>query len=361
VTELEKLKSYLRELTALPGISGAEGDVARCMAEHLRRFADRVDVDDYGDVMAERHGGTAPSLMIAAHSDEVGAMVRSITADGFLRFHTIGFVGHAILPAARVLVAGKFPGVVGAQPAHLETEADRARVKPPALLHIDVGAQSEAEVRAWGIREGDQITFVSELVELHNASRVMGKAIDNRIGCAVLLSVFEALRGEELPGTLYGVANVQEEIGSRGARMSTARLKPDWAIALDTVPADDTPLASESLFSLGKGPVIQLIEGRAEQYIGTIIHPRVRDYILQTAEAEEIPVQLSAAYGSWTTDAALIHVTGEGVPTGFVSIARRYAHSPNEVLDLNDAIRAVQLLTALVRRETTDLKFALVP
>lgn len=359
MTELETLKSYLRELTALSGLPGSEAPVARWLAERLRPVADQVRVDDYGNVIAERMGGAGPSLMIAAHSDEVGAMVRSITPDGFLRFHTMGFVGHAVLPATRVLVAGKFPGVIGAQPAHLETEADRSRVKAPPQLHVDIGARNEAEARAWGVREGDPITFLSELHDMHNPERVMGKAIDNRIGCAVLLRVFEQLRGEALPGALYGVINVQEEIGSRGARMSTARVKPRWAIALDTVPADDTPLAAETLFGLGKGPVIQLIEGKSEQLIGTIIHPKVRDYILRTAEAEAIPVQLSAAYGSWTTDAALIHVANEGVPIGFVSLPRRYAHSPNEVLDLNDAVMAVKLLIAIVRRTTPELSFSL--
>jgi putative aminopeptidase len=360
MTDAEEIKTYLRELTGLSGLSGSEGDVARWIADHLRPLADHVLVDDYGNVIAERNGGPAPSLMIAAHSDEIGAMVRSITPDGFLRFHTIGFVGHAILPGTRVLIAAQFPGVIGSQPAHLESEADRARVKSPAQLHVDIGARSESEVRAWGIREGDQITLSSELVALHNPERVMGKAIDNRIGCAVLVRVFEELRGQELPCRLYGVVNVQEEIGSRGARMTTLRVKPRWAIALDTVPADDTPLSSERLFTLGNGPVIQLIEGKAEQYIGTIIHPKVRDHILQTAEAEGIPVQLSAAYGNWTTDAALIHVTGEGVPTGLVSLARRYAHSPNEMLDLNDATAAVKLLTAMVRRTTAEMNLSLI-
>lgn len=359
MTDNDRVETLLRELSALSGVSGSEGDVARCLAGHLRPLADRVTVDDYGNVIAERAGGEAPSLMIAAHSDEIGAMVRSILPEGFLRFHTIGFVGYAVLPGTRVLVAGKFPGVVGSQPAHLESEADRARVKAPAQLFIDIGARGEQEVRAWGVREGDQITFSSDLVELNNAERVMGKAIDNRIGCAVLIRVFEELRGEALPCNLYGVVNVQEEIGSRGARMTASRINPRWAIALDTVPADDTPQSAERLFELGKGPVIQLIEGKAEQYIGTIAHPKVRDYILSTAKAEGIGVQLSTAYGHWTTDAALIHTSGTGIPTGLVSIARRYAHSPNEMLDLNDAVGAVRLLTAMVRRATRELSFRL--
>jgi endoglucanase len=361
MNELDKIKSHLRELTALNALSGDEAEAACAMADHLRPLADSVRLDAFGNVIAERAGGRAPSLMIAAHSDEVGAMVRSITPDGFLRFHTIGFVAHSVLPGTRVRVAAKFPGVIGAPPAHLESETDRLRVKPPGELYVDIGASDEAEARQWGVREGDAITFVADLIDLYNSERVMGKAIDNRVGCAILLHLFESLQGETLPGKLYGVVNVQEEIGSRGARMTTSNLCPDWAIALDTVPADDSPSPGERLFGIGKGPVIQLIEGKPDAFIGTIIHPRVRDYILRTAAEEQIPVQLSAAYGSWATDAAMIHISGEGVPTGFVSVPRRYAHSPNEVMDLNDAVGAVHLLAALVRRETVDLSFSLVP
>jgi putative aminopeptidase FrvX len=358
--EIKRLKARLRELTALSGIASAEADVARYMRDSLRPFADQVEADNYGNIIAVRHGvERGPRLMIAAHSDEVGLMVRSITPDGFIRFHAIGMISPAILPATRVLLDGKFPGTIGAVAGHLDSSG-APRVRAISELHIDIGAASEAEARAWGVREGMPITFMSELRELHNPDLVMGKAIDNRIGCAVLLDVFECLQGEKVRGEIFGVANVMEEMGMRGARMTTARVQPDWAIALDTVPAEDTPLSTERTFSIGKGPVVQLIEGRPEAFVGTAIHPKVRDLILDVAKAEAIPVQLSAQYGNWTTDAAKIHLAGAGVPSGFVSIPRRYSHSPNELLNLNDAAQAARLLVALAQRNNADLSFRVV-
>lgn len=189
---------------------------------------------------------------------------------------------------------------------------------------------------------------------------LLGKAIDNRAGCAALLRVFERLAEGELEATLYGVVNVQEEIGMRGARQTSARLQPDWAIALDTVPADDTPLAREKLIRLGAGPVIQLAEGRMEPLVGTVV-PGVRDLILRTAEEQGFPVQLAAAYGHWTTDAAFIHIAGKRIPTGLVSIPRRYAHSPNELVDLADLVAVVELILALIARNRPGLSFLPVP
>lgn len=359
-SELSRLKDRLRALTRLDGVASAETDVARYLADALKPLADSVSVDAFGNVVALRHGKQdGPRLMIAAHSDEVGLMVRRITPDGFLRFHAIGAVSPAVLPATRVLVGGTWPGVIGTIAGHMDL-GGHASVRPITALHVDIGAGTEAEARGWGVREGLPIAFASELCELHNPALVMGKAIDNRIGCAALLDIFDRVREVELGGDLYGVVNVMEEMGLRGARMTTARVRPDWAIALDTVPAEDTPMSEEPGLAIGRGPVLQLIEGRPEAFVGTVMHPKVRDLLLHVAGEEGIDVQLSAQYGNWTTDAAAIHVGAEGIPTGFVSIPRRYAHSPNELLDLTDAVKAVRLAVAAIRRNSPGLSFAVV-
>jgi endoglucanase len=223
----------------------------------------------------------------------------------------------------------------------------------PDALHIDVGASSAQEARTWGIREGTVATFESGLVTLENTNLVCGKAIDNRIGCAILVETFASLQGRTPASTVYGVVNVMEEIGLRGARMTSVQVKPDYAIVLDTVPADDTPLGKGNAamgFRIGGGPVIQMIEGVKANMSGHVIHPRVRDIIFETAQELGQPVQLSAAYGNWTTDGTAIHTSSGGIPTGSVCIARRYAHSPNEVCDLRDGVGATQLLAAIAER-----------
>ena len=357
--ELQRLRDLLERLTQLPGVSGMEQPVVRALYEALRPFADKVEIDAFGNVIASRHGDeNGPRLMIAAHSDEVGAVVTNIDPKGFLRFRTVGAINSSVLPGTRVRVAERYIGVIGSIPGHITSSATTQEVLPPSALHIDIGAGSDEEARAWGVCEGTGVVFESPLVDMEGSHLVMGKAIDNRIGCAVLIAAFEALAGVSLPVQLHGVINVQEEIGMRGAHMTTAQVEPDYAIVLDTVPAEDTPMAAGhgANFRIGAGPVVQLWEGRADLFLGTVAHPGVRDLILKTAEDEGISVQLSAAYGLWLTDGAAIHVAGKGVPTGFISIPRRYAHTPNEILDIRDAQRAATLIEAIACRSGSGFR-----
>jgi endoglucanase len=345
------LLELLRSLTELPGVSGMEQPVVSFLQERLKPFADHVEVDAFGNVVARRAGqGRGPSVMILAHSDEVGAVVTAVDPEGFLRFRTVGMVNPAVLPGARVLVAGRHRGVVGSVPGHLAKGV--GGLTQASDLPIDIGAASEAQAREWGVREGSAVTFEGALVKLSNPDLVMGKAIDNRVGCALLIALFERLQGIPLPGTVYGAVSVQEEIGMRGARMLAEKLAPDWALVLDTVPAEDTPLggSERARFRVGGGPVVQLWEGKPELFLGTVAHPSVRDLILGTADAEGIQVQLSAAYGGWLTDGSTVHLSAGGIPTGFLSVPRRYAHTPNEILDLRDAEAALALLEAIAAR-----------
>lgn len=356
----ESLFRHLLELTALNAVSGAEEAVAAYMAESLRSLADRVEVDGFGNVVAVRQGPSGTrSLMVVVHSDEVGCVVQSILPNGMLRVEPMGWVSLRALPGTRVRVGPRsLPGVVGVPPAHLES-GERELLLPFHALHVDVGACSETEARALGLAEGDSVAFDAPLVRLSAGDLVTGKALDNRVGCSVLLELFDAIRAEELSVTLIGAVAVQEEIGMRGARMIAHRWHPDVAVAVDTVPAEDVGALNTNVprFSLGGGPVVQLVEGVMSAYAGTVHHPAVKRLIMRAAREEGIPVQVSVS-GRWTTDAAAVHITGEGIPTGFVSIPRRYAHSPVEVLDLNDAARAVELLVAVVRRVgTADLRF----
>ncbi len=357
MSESTSLIQLLEDLSSLSAVSGMEQAVVAAIYKKLKPFSDEIIIDDFGNLIAIRHGAKpGPRLMLAAHSDEVGGIVTCITKSGFLKFQLVGVINPAILPSMRVRIAGKILGTIGSIPGHLAVEDTVPKVKQPKELFIDVGAIDEVEVRSWGIQEGSSVSFESPLVQLGNPNLVMGKAIDNRIGCAVLISLFETLWHEKFPGTLYGVINVQEEIGMHGASMTTARIQPDYAIALDTIPTDDTPnaLQSNNLFSIGSGPVIQLWEGKRELFIGTVAHHAVTKIILDSAKNLGMKVQISAEYGSWVTDGAVIHKSGLGIPTGFVSIPRRYAHTPNEILDIRDVTDAIDLLLYLIREQTVE-------
>jgi putative aminopeptidase len=357
-TSIEEIKALLLELTAVPAVSGMEQALVRVLLEKFKPLADEVSVDAFGNLFAVRHGPEgSPRLMISAHSDEVGGVVTAITPEGFLRFRPVGVIDPNILPATRVMVDQRLPGMVVCVPGHSGTNTAQNGGLNRELF-VDVGASGSEEAEDWGLHIGVGIAFESPVVSLKNPRLVMGKSLDNRIGCTELLKLFERIQGVRIPVTLYGVVTVQEEIGMRGARMAAARVSPDYAIALDTVPLDDAPThcMPDAPYAIGHGPVIQLWEGKAEQFLGTVAHPGVTDLIFRTAEMLNISLQRSAAYGMWVTDGAAIHVSGEGIPTGFISTPRRYGHTPNEVLDLADAQAAIHLLTAIVSKTGADFK-----
>lgn len=346
-----RLKELLTQLTAIPGVSGFEAPVARYMAGKLRDHADEVVADAMGNVYATKRGSRpGPTLMIAAHSDEIGLIVRNIEPSGFIRFDKVGGMIDPLLPGRMVTVRGHL-GVVGVKAGHLQTPKERSEVKPHTDLYIDVGADDAAGVAALGIRIGDPIEQRSDLTFFAGGDRFAGKAVDDRLGCAVLVALFESLAGVDLAGTLVGVVTVQEEVGLRGATTAAFRVNPDLAIALDTMPCGDTPdvsFAKELAVGIGRGPVFQVTSGGAGGK-GIIVNPRVRRLLEETATAAGAEYQVTTFPGG-NTDAAAIHLVREGIPTGVITLARRYSHSPVEMGDIRDAIGAWQILRELCGR-----------
>lgn len=341
----EELVKLLEQLVTLKGVSGFEQEVVKAIVSIMGPYADEIEVDDFGNIYAVKRGRCeGPRLMLVAHSDEVGAIINEVLPNGMLRFKLIGVLSNLTLPATMVKV-GNITGVIGCIPAHLENSNTDRRLD----LHIDIGASSAEEVISMGIDIGTPVSFLGDLVPLGNPDRVCGHAVDNRIGCALIIQLFKELASSDFVGTLYGVFTVQEETTMTGARIAAGRVLPDCAIAVDTVPADDTSNVLAPKFTIGGGPVIQLAEGVQRAYVGTIAHPSVKRAILEAAHNENIKVQLAAEISHWTTDAAAIHSVGKGIPTGFISIPRRYAHSQTEVLDVNDAVLAVRLLERVVK------------
>lgn len=358
VKDYSNLFDTLQELTALSGVSGREQDVVRYLKDKLSSLSDDVLVDSHGNLAALRKGGSpGPTYMISVHSDEVGAVITAITDDGFLRAHPVGVVNCSIFPGTRLLVDRRIVGTVVCMPGHTSRHAGELQEQSKGFL-IDVGAESAAQAAEWGIKLGDGVNFISPLTKMTRENLVLGKAIDNRVGCLILLELFKFLKDKTFPGTLYGVATVQEEIGMRGARMITNRLNPDFAIVIDTVPLDDTPLQSlpDVPIRLGGGPVLQTWIGKDDLFLGTVAHERVSELIQSSADELGLPLQPIAAYGKWVTDGAAIHTSLGGVPTSFLSIPRRYGHTPNEIVDLSDALAAIKILEHIVINKTQDFR-----
>ncbi len=351
----ESLRRTLQELTALDGVAGFEQDVVRYLRDALIPLADRVEVDAMGNLYAVREGTASKRLMISAHSDEIGGIVKSVDPQGFLRFDPLGGVLPGTLVGRRVRVRGHL-GVIGVKSGHLQTREEQNAVLPTDHLYIDVGAASAAEVAEMGIGVGDPVAYYSPVEAFTNGDRVCGKSIDNRIGCAVLLELFRRLKGVPLAGTLLGVVCVQEEVGLRGAQVATYHARPDYAVVVDTFMAGDTPDVNfhrELPAAIGKGPVLLLANS------AQVAHPAVNRYLRAAADRAGVPLQPCTIVGKAGTDSGPIHLSREGVPTTGLGLARRYSHTPVCTLDLNDAVGAVQVLEQFARDmgEHTDLGF----
>ncbi len=347
---VDAIRELLRDLTAIDAVSGDERPVVRYLVQRLKGKADELVGDTAGNLYAVVSGDApGPTVLVAAHMDEIGMMVKSVERSGFIRFEKVGGVIDGLLPARVVRVKG-ITGVVGVKAGHYQTEQERTQGKKHTEMYIDIGCASDTEVAAMGIRVGDPITFVSPLVEMGgNPNLVAGKAVDNRLGVAVLLHL---LLGGVRPqtGRLVAAFTVQEEVGLKGAGAAAARWRPDLAIALDTMPTGDTPEMNyykDLNVAVGMGPAIQVMGGAGGR--GNLLHPMVREFMVSTAESAGVPVQLCTFTGG-NNDSASMAWAAEGLAAGSITIPRRYSHSPVEVADLRDAVAAERLLEAIVGR-----------
>lgn len=227
----------LKRLCETPGVSGFEDDVIRIVSEELKKFSDKVDVDQMGNVIGLKAGTSksAPKVMITAHMDEVGLIVKHVDDSGFIRFDRLGGIPEKVLLGQRVVIHGSkgdVYGVIGTKPGHIVTEREQYLVPPIKDDYIDVGATCRNDVEEFGVMAGDMITFDKPFRLMKN-NRVTSKALDNRVGVTVMLETMRRLVDSRLESTIYAVGTVQEEIGWRGAKVATCRVKPDAAIVLD--------------------------------------------------------------------------------------------------------------------------------
>ena len=341
------MDALLAQLVELAGGAGFEDRVATFMAAEMERRGAAVSRDAIGNVIGTLGSDQdAPAVMISAHMDEVSLLVKYIDPQGYLYFVPNGTISEAILPGTQIDIWTMddhvVPGVIGSKSRHLQDESGGAT---PPRPWIDVGARDAAEVAQLGIRIGDLVVFRPNFRRLANG-RVVSKAIDNRMGCALLLHVLGMLAGERRDYRLYFVASTQEEVGSRGAGVAARHLHPSLALSIDTVPAADPSTAPQQTdVHLGAGPVLRTMD-ILPNMMGTLYARQVRNRLIQTAEERAIPYQLDI-FPTWT-DAATIHTADRGVPTGGIFVPRRYSHSPAEVIDPQDMQHTSDLIVAFL-------------
>lgn len=353
LSTLDAKLQMLKELTDANGISGFEHEPREVMKKYITPLADEVTTDNLGSLIAVKVGdANGPKIEVAGHLDEVGFMVTQIDDRGFLRFQTIGGWWSQVMLAQRVTITtkeGDITGIIGSKPPHIMTAEQRRKVVDIKDMFIDIGATSKEEALEFGVRPGDPITPYFEFQKMKNEKLLLAKAWDNRIGCAVAIDVFEQLQNQNHPNIVYGVGNVQEEVGLRGAKTSSYKVEPDIGFALDTGVAGDMPGVSEreAQGKLGHGPQIVLYDA------SMISHKDLRDFVIKVAEENGIPYQFDAMPGGGT-DAGSIHITKKGVPALAITIATRYIHSHASIIHRDDYDNTVKLLVEVIKRLDRD-------
>jgi putative aminopeptidase FrvX len=338
------------DISSANGVSGFEDEVVALLRRYSEGLGETRE-DKMRDFYIERgeNKGGRLKVQLDAHSDEVGFMVQAIRDNGTMDFIALGGWVPATVPAHRVRVRTKtgnyIPGLIASKPPHFMTEAERAA--PPSLqqMVIDVGASSRQEaMEGFGVRVGAPVVPDAdfEFIEEHNL--MIGKAFDCRLGCAALLGTLRELRGEALDVDVVGAFAVQEEVGTRGAIITTGTVKPDIGIVFEGCPADDTftpPYAIQT--ALGKGPMLRHIDSRM------ITNPRFQRFALELGEELGIPTQEAVRSGG-ATNGERLHLSGIGVPVIVIGLPVRYIHTHYGIASYTDYENAVALACQVLRR-----------
>ncbi|KUP06716.1 peptidase M28 [Bacillus coahuilensis m2-6] len=337
--------SLFKTLTELPGAPGNEYLVRDFMKSELEKYSDEIVQDRLGGIFGVKHGAeNGPRIMVAGHMDEVGFMVTKVTANGMIKFEALGGWWSQVLLAQRVQIItdnGPVIGVVGSIPPHILTDEVRKRPMDMKNMLIDIGADDAEDVKRIGVRPGQQIVPICPFTPMSNEKKILAKAWDNRYGCGLSIELLKELQGETLPNTLYSGATVQEEVGLRGAQVAATMIKPDLFFALDASPANDMSGNKSEFGQLGSGVLLRILDR------SMVTHRGMREFILDTAETNDIPYQYYVSQGG--TDAGRVHLTNEGVPSAVIGICSRYIHTHASMIHVDDYAAAKELIVKLIK------------
>ncbi|KAB3524945.1 M42 family metallopeptidase [Alkaliphilus serpentinus] len=333
-------KEFLVQLSEASGVSGYEGEVSDVIKKAFKEIGHEVTSDNLGNLICFKKGKNPKGrkIMLAAHMDEVGLMVKDIDANGFIKFTTIGGVDQRTLLCQEVIVHGKEKvyGIIGVKPPHLTTPEERSKPLEIDNLLIDTGYDFE-EINKL-VEIGDVVTIKRQVYNLQN-NHIAGKALDDRVGVAILYYSLQELNKLQHDVDVYFVATVQEEVGTRGATTSAFKIQPDIGIAIDVGFGKTPELNQFDTIEMGKGPAFT---------VGPNIHPGVFNHLKTTAKDHYIPYQVEVAANHSGTDAWPMQVSCSGVATGVISIPLRYMHTSVETVNLSDVEKSGKVLAHFI-------------
>lgn len=345
------MKKIYKDLVNLPGISGQEKYVRNYMRLNLEKISEEIVEDNLGSIFGGINlDSNGPTVMIAGHMDEVGAMVKEITKNGLIKLLPIGGISPSVVISQHmniVIEDGTFvPGVIGAKPPHLLRDKSTTQVSSFDDFFLDIGADSYDHAKELGVRIGQQVVFENNYKESKDGKKIFSKAWDNRFGSAMTLDILETIKKEDLNCRLFAGANVQEEVGLRGATTSSFKLKPDLFIAVDCSPCSDTFEQSEVGGTLGAGFMVRFYDPRA------LLHQGMKKFIEEVAEKNNIKFQYYNSMGG--TDAAAVQLSREGVLVCTIGMPSRYIHSTTSIIHKDDYLAVKSQILAMLKEINWD-------
>jgi endoglucanase len=336
----------LRALSDSPGPSGFEEPVRKIMVERMRPLAEKISYDGLGSVIAVQ-GTSGPRIMVDAHMDELGGVIRRVTNDGYLTMQMLGgWLDQALVDQRWTIIGSKGPvrAITGIRDIHIVPAEERTRVYPRESIFLDVGAKSAAEVAQMGLAPGDPVAPDAPFAVMNGTQSYLGKAWDDRVGCAVVIEAMRKLSKAPHPNQIFWVATVQEEIGLRGAHSAADVVKPEIGIAIEGGVTRDAPRvgAEEAQELLGGGPAIFLYDSSA------LPNLKLVKMIKQVAKEKNIPLQTDLIQG-YGDDSAEIQKSNGGVPTANLVVPVRYTHSHNGIMNRSDFDYMVDLVVGVLQ------------
>lgn len=332
----------IKKLCEINGISGREQAVAQEILRQLDGLADEVKLDALGNVIAFKKGKAVPKkrILFSAHMDEVGLIVTGVTAEGLLRFDTVGGINSKVILGRQVMVGEKnIPGVIGAKGIHLLKESEREAAPEMDKLYLDIGAKDKAEALSM-VSPGESVHFCGDYME-YGTDMIAAKAIDDRAGCAILLDMLQ----EELPYDAWFCFGVQEEVGGRGAKAAAYTVDPDIAIVVESTASGDVSgvEGAERVCVVGDGAVVSFMD-RSTIYDRELYH-----LAFDAAKENQIPCQTKTRIAGGN-DAGVIQSTRGGVRCMAISIPSRYIHSPSDAVKKSDVTAVRRLVSAVLEK-----------
>ena len=350
---MNEARQWLRELTALVGVSSREDDVVKYMSDGFSKYSDRVEVDMLGNVTASFPCGRddAQKILFFAHMDEVGMVVRKVEDDGFLRLERLSAVNSHTLQGTvynvRTQEGKLIKGVIGAKAHHVMSNDEKNKVPEIQQLFLDIGCRSAEQAEELGVTEGCVVAYEQRFIEMPN-NLVSTKSLDDRVGLVTLLGLAEHLKGKQYPFDIYLTASVQEEFSIRGIMPAVRKTDPDIAIGMDITPSADTPdLKWYNELRLGGGPAMTYYNYHGRGTLNGIVpNEKLVHFLEMTCKKEGIAFQREICRGV-LNETSYISISGQkGVAAASVCIPTRYAHTPVETASLDDIAATIQLLCA---------------